>query len=54
MKNNYYNRLKVACQNKQSHLCIGLDFDLELALMNFMLIRISMSSLALCLFPKFT
>ena len=29
MKNNYYNRLKVACQNKQSHLCIGLDFDLD-------------------------
>ena len=29
MKNNYYDRLKAACKNKQSHLCIGLDFDLD-------------------------
>jgi orotidine-5'-phosphate decarboxylase len=29
MKTNYYNRLEVICQNKKSHLCIGLDFDLD-------------------------
>ena len=29
MKTNYYNRLEVCCQTKQSHLCIGLDFDLD-------------------------
>ena len=29
MKTNYYNRLEVGCQSKQSHLCIGLDFDLD-------------------------
>ena len=29
MKNNYYNRLSNTCNAKNSHLCIGLDFDLE-------------------------
>lgn len=29
MKTSYYNRLETACQSKQSHLCIGLDFDLD-------------------------
>ena len=29
MKSNYYNRLKLNCQSKKSHLCIGLDFDLD-------------------------
>ena len=29
MKNNYYNRLDNICTAKNSHLCIGLDFDLD-------------------------
>ena len=29
MKNNYYIRLKEMCSTKDSHLCIGLDFDLD-------------------------
>ena len=29
MKTSYYNRLETACQSKQTHLCIGLDFDLD-------------------------
>ena len=29
MKNNYYNRLDNICATKNSHLCIGLDFDLD-------------------------
>ena len=29
MKNNYYNRLNEICSAKNSHLCIGLDFDLD-------------------------
>ena len=29
MKNNYYKRLKHICDAKNSHLCIGLDFDLD-------------------------
>ena len=29
MKNSYYNRLGNICDTKNSHLCIGLDFDLD-------------------------
>ena len=29
MKNSYYNRLGNICDAKSSHLCIGLDFDLD-------------------------
>ena len=29
MKNNYYKRLSDICNAKNSHLCIGLDFDLD-------------------------
>ena len=29
MRNNYYNRLIEACNTKKSHLCIGLDFNLD-------------------------
>jgi len=29
MKNNYYKRLNHICNAKNSHLCIGLDFDLD-------------------------
>jgi len=29
MKNNYYKRLSDMCSAKNSHLCIGLDFDLD-------------------------
>ena len=29
MENNYYNRLMETCAQKNSHLCIGLDFDLD-------------------------
>ena len=29
MQDNYYKRLETMCANKGSHLCIGLDFDLD-------------------------
>ena len=29
MQNNYYTRLNKMCVDKKSHLCIGLDFDLD-------------------------
>tara|TARA_B100000029_G_scaffold349205_1_gene341543 strand:- start:982 stop:1788 length:807 start_codon:yes stop_codon:yes gene_type:complete len=29
MENSYYNRLNDICASKNSHLCIGLDFDLD-------------------------
>ena len=29
MENSYYNKLDAMCNTKHSHLCIGLDFDLD-------------------------